>query len=330
MNHKKIKVVLIGMLVVIVAISGIAIVEQGSPSLSWMVAICASWGIAIYLVPDERIRIPRITLKRLNYCLFLLASLSGLFIVALFAFHEFQKRELDKSLLLNAKTLNHLNAEVDTRLRRALVDDEMPEVGEIADNPLFSAIPDKKAFVRNAAVASWMERQSGKRIVPGSAGWQPAKDALARSYFKHVVSHQISDREIHMLIRVHILTMDKITLISRNAVVKELPLLELLNDFEKLHDQLYIKGLYAEYRMQLFQQYIEFKEVHDSNGNAGSANFSSPSGASLGLPDDMGAFRRRFSLYKAKWEAEWGGNSLDDDAFITRMAKELSAKIQAP
>lgn len=155
------------------------------------------------------------------------------------------------------------NAEINARLRRALVDDELPDVGAIADNPLFSAIPDQKAFVRNAAIAAWMERQSGNTVVPGSAQWQPAKDALVKSFFRQPTAKGVTDEEVAGLVRDHIKTQSTLAEQAFNAAALEMPLSEAIRmaqDKAGIRSPGRLATKAGEYLADFTRQYADTKE----------------------------------------------------------------------
>lgn len=155
------------------------------------------------------------------------------------------------------------NAEINARLRRAIVDDELPDVGAIADNPLFSAIPDQKAFVRNAAIAAWMERQSGNTVVPGSAQWQPAKDALVKSFFRQPTAKGVTDEEVAGLVRDHIKTQSTLAEQAFNAAALEMPLSEAIRmaqDKAGIRSPGRLATKAGEYLADFTRQYADTKE----------------------------------------------------------------------
>jgi hypothetical protein len=155
------------------------------------------------------------------------------------------------------------NAEINAKLRRALVDDELPDVGAIADNPLFSAIPDQKAFVRNAAIAAWMERQSGNTVVPGSAQWQPAKDALVKSFFRQPTAKGVTDEEVSGLVRDHIKTQTILAEQAFNAAALDTPLSEavqMAQDKAGIRAPSRLASKAGEYLADFTRQYADTKE----------------------------------------------------------------------
>jgi hypothetical protein len=155
------------------------------------------------------------------------------------------------------------NAEINAKLRRALVDDELPDVGAIADNPLFSAIPDQKAFVRNAAIAAWMERQSGNTVVPGSAQWQPAKDALVKSFFRQPTAKGVTDEEVSGLVRDHIKTQMILAEQAFNAAALDTPLSEavqMAQDKAGIRAPGRLASKAGEYLADFTRQYADTKE----------------------------------------------------------------------
>lgn len=106
-------------------------------------------------------------------------------------------------------------------LRRALLNDEFPD--DAQEDRLFSPTgTDALRQNRNIALSAWMTQVSGQDINAGSPTWQQDKDALVQGFFKNPTASNVSDDEIHGLVRSHIQTTEEAaTMAADGALIGE-------------------------------------------------------------------------------------------------------------
>ncbi len=106
-------------------------------------------------------------------------------------------------------------------LRRALLNDEFPD--DVASDRLFTPSgADALRTNRNIALSAWMTQVSGQDINAGSATWQHDKDALVQGFFKNPTASNVSDEQLHGLVKSHIQTAeDAATLAADGALTGE-------------------------------------------------------------------------------------------------------------
>lgn len=106
-------------------------------------------------------------------------------------------------------------------LRRALLNDEFPD--DAPEDRLFSPTgTDALRQNRNIALSAWMTQVSGQDINAGSPTWQQDKDALVQGFFKNPTASNVSDDEIHGLVRSHIQTTEEAaTMAADGALIGE-------------------------------------------------------------------------------------------------------------
>ena len=106
-------------------------------------------------------------------------------------------------------------------LRRALLNDEFPD--DVASDRLFTPSgSDALRTNRNIALSAWMTQVSGQDINAGSATWQHDKDALVQGFFKNPTASNVSDEQLHGLVKSHIQTAeDAATLAADGALTGE-------------------------------------------------------------------------------------------------------------
>jgi hypothetical protein len=151
-------------------------------------------------------------------------------------------------------------ADIDTKLTRALLFDEFPNADRLDTDQLFKAVPDKLKFERNAAAAAWMERISSKPVMPGSADWQPAKDALARSFFRQKDAQGVSDDELHTLIRSHLQTAEAVQDAAFSAAANGKPILRAMETMQAipgLAGPSKLRSKFGDYQEAFFSRYDE-------------------------------------------------------------------------
>jgi hypothetical protein len=151
-------------------------------------------------------------------------------------------------------------AEIDQKLQRALMFDEFPDADKLESDPLFHAVPDRLKFERNAASAAWMERLSGKAVPPGSPNWQPSKDALARSFFKQKDAQNVSDDDLHAMIKTHLQTADAINSAAFAAAANGKPILRAMEELQAipgLSGASKILPKFGDYQAEFAAQYDE-------------------------------------------------------------------------
>jgi hypothetical protein len=145
---------------------------------------------------------------------------------------------------------------VQQKLRRALLEDHFPDSEEFFESsPFARAVPDKLKFERNVAVASWIERASGKATDPGAPDWQAAKDATAQGFFGLSGRNGVSDEEIHSLIRTHVQTADDAVAEGARAGMAGKAQIAALQGFEGKRGPSPLRGTWGRYSTEFQRNY---------------------------------------------------------------------------
>jgi hypothetical protein len=142
-------------------------------------------------------------------------------------------------------------------LRRALTEDHFPDSEEFFDSsPFARVVPDRLKFERNVAVSAWIDRQTGQPTDFGAPDWQAAKDATAQGFFKQTKKN-VSDEEIHSLVRTHVQTADEATREGWRAGMAGKPQIAALQAFDAKRGPSLVRAKWDEYNREFQGKYAE-------------------------------------------------------------------------
>lgn len=131
-------------------------------------------------------------------------------------------------------------------LRRALLNDEFPE--DVAADRLFTPSgEDALRLNRNIALSAWMSQVSGQDINAGSATWQHDKDALVQGYFGNPTASNVSDEQLHSIVKTHIQTAEESADIAANIALQGKPSSEALKMLNAKRGPSLVRGVWDRY-----------------------------------------------------------------------------------
>jgi len=121
--------------------------------------------------------------------------------------------------------------ELEADIRRSIVGGESFHIKAIEDKNVSCMIPDKAAFTRNIAVASWMDKVNGKDNIPGAPDWQANKDAIASVYLKQDADG-ITDEEFANLVGSHLTTQATVIEEAFNSAARDIPIADAITSVQ--------------------------------------------------------------------------------------------------
>ena len=139
-------------------------------------------------------------------------------------------------------------------LRRALLNDEFPEGAE-QDRLYTPSGEDALRTNRNIALSAWMTQVSGQDINAGSPTWQHDKDALVQGFFKNPTASNVSDEQLHSLVKTHIQTSEEAADMAANMALQGKTSFEALKEMNVKRESSLVSGIWDNYTKDLVQRH---------------------------------------------------------------------------
>ncbi len=141
-------------------------------------------------------------------------------------------------------------------LRRAILNDEFPNSEEFfKSDSMAQMVPDRLKFERNAALGAWMSRVSGREVNASAADWQANKDALVRGYFKDSAASNVSDEQLHSLVKTHIQTAEEAADMAANMAPQGKNSCEALQGLNTKRGPSLVRPIWDRYTKDLVQRH---------------------------------------------------------------------------
>jgi len=139
-------------------------------------------------------------------------------------------------------------------LRRAIINDEFPDDPDM--ERLFTpAGEDLLKLNRNIALSAWMSQVSRSDINAGSATWQADKDALVQGYFKNPTATNVSDEQLHSLVKTHIQTAEEAADMAANMALQGKTSFEALKELNTKRGPSLVRPIWDRYSKDLIQRH---------------------------------------------------------------------------
>lgn len=146
-------------------------------------------------------------------------------------------------------------------LRRAILNDEFPNSDEFfKSDSMAQMVPDRLKFERNAALGAWMTRASGREVNASAADWQANKDALARGFFKNPSASNVSDEQLHSLVKTHIQTAEEAADMAANMALQGKTSFEALKEMNAKRGPSIVRPIWDNYTKDLVQRHAALSQ----------------------------------------------------------------------
>jgi hypothetical protein len=142
----------------------------------------------------------------------------------------------------------------DELLKQAILNDQFPEPAE-ADRLFVPQGEDALRLNRNIALSAWMTRTAGRDINSGSIAWQADKDALAQGYFQMKDARNVSDEQLHTLVKSHIQIADEAADIAARTALSGIALPEAMAELEAKRGPSQLRGVFSRYTKDLAKRH---------------------------------------------------------------------------
>ena len=141
-------------------------------------------------------------------------------------------------------------------LRRAILNDEFPDSDKFfKSDSMAQMVPDRLKFERNAALGAWMSRASGREVNASAVDWQANKDALVRGFFKDSAASNVSDEQLHSLVKTHIQTSEEAADMAANMALQGKTSFEALKEMNAKRGPSLVRGIWDNYTKDLVQRH---------------------------------------------------------------------------
>lgn len=139
-------------------------------------------------------------------------------------------------------------------LRRAILNDEFPDDPDT--ERLFTPVgEDLLKLNRNIALSAWMSQVSRSDINAGSSTWQADKDALVQGYFKNPTASNVSDEQLHSLVKTHIQTSEEAADMAANMALQGKTSFEALKELNTKRGPSLVRPIWDRYTQDLVQRH---------------------------------------------------------------------------